>query len=75
MSFKSLNGVFEDTDDPDCAGDGVRRLGGPLESFTESFNKIENQEPCQDSPCPLSFLMESWRTWMFLTELGMVSGG
>ena len=35
--------------------------------------KIEHQEPSQDSTCPLSLFLESWRTWRFLMNLEMVS--
>ena len=42
-------------------------------SFTESFIKIHHKEACQDSTYPPSLFLESWRTWMFLMELEMVS--
>ena len=44
------------------AGDGVRVLKISLESVTESFIKIQHQEPCQDSTFPPSLFLESWRT-------------
>ena len=50
-------------------------LGQPLWSFPESFMKIKHLEPFQDSPCPSSLFLESWRTWRFLTKLELVSGG
>ena len=75
MSFKSFPGVLEVMEVPDKVGDGVRGLGQPLGSFPESFIKIKHLEPCQDSPCPLSPFLESWRTWRFLTKLEMMSGG
>ena len=46
MSFKSLPGVLEDMEVLDKAGNGVRRLGGTLGSFTKNFVKIGAQEPC-----------------------------
>ena len=73
-SSKSFPGVLEDSDVLDGAGDGVRVLKTSLGSFTESFIKIQHQEPCQDSKYPPSHFLESWRTVMFLMELEMVSG-
>ena len=34
---------------------------------------IGHQEACQDSTCPSSLFLGSWRTWRFLTHLVMVS--
>ena len=48
MSSKSFTGVLEDRDVLDGAGDGVRVLRIPLESFAESFIEIHYQEPSQD---------------------------
>ena len=62
LSSKSLTGVLEDRDVLDGAGDGVRVLRIPLESFAESFIKIHYQEPSQDSKCQLSIFLESRRT-------------
>ena len=56
----------------DGAGDGVRVLIISMRSFTESFIKIQHQEPHQDSTYPPSLFLESWRMWMFLMELEMV---
>ena len=61
--------------DHDEAGDGIRRLGEAKGTFPETFGEIKPLEPYQDSPFPLWSLMESWRTWRFLTKLVMVSGG
>ena len=61
-------------DFPDRAGDGVRVVKISLESFTETFIKIQHQEACQDSTFPPSLFMESWMTGMFLVELEMVLG-
>ena len=41
----SLFEVLEDLIDPDKAGDGVRRLGEALGTFTEIFVKIKLLEP------------------------------
>ena len=45
-----------------------------LGSSSESFIKIQHQKPSQDCTYPASHFLESWRTWMFLMELEMVSG-
>ena len=71
--LKSLPRVLNDVDVLDGTGDGVRVLIISIRSFTESFIKIKNQEPCQDSTYPPSLLLESSRTWMSLMELEMVS--
>ena len=71
----SLFEVFVDLMDHDKAGDGVRRLGEAKGTFLETFVKIKPLEPCQASTFSLWSLMESWRTWRFLTKLVMVSGG
>ena len=75
MSFKSLPGVLEDIEVPDQVGNGARGLGQPLGSINETFMKIKHLKPYQDSPCPSSLFLESWKTWRFLTKLKMVSGG
>ena len=58
---------------PDEPGDGVRLEEASLGSFYEVFVKIGHQEPSQESTCPLSHFLESWRTWRFLMNLEMVS--
>ena len=75
MSSKSLPGVLEDMEDPDIPGEGLRWKRTSKRSFPESFMKIGQQKPCQDSTCPPSLFLESWRTWRFLTYLVMVSDG
>ena len=42
---------------------------------SESFMKIGHQKACQDSTCPPSLFLESWRTWRVLMHLVMVSDG
>ena len=70
VSSKSLPGVLKERDVLDGARDGVGVLKISLESFTESFIKIQHHEACQDSIyCPSHFL-ESWRTGLFLMEMG-----
>ena len=49
LSSKSITGVLVDMEVLDLGGDGVRMLGTPTGNFTESFIKIQLQEPCQDS--------------------------
>ena len=46
-------------DDLDGAGDGARVLIISLESFTESFIKIQHQKPHQDSTYPPSLFLVS----------------
>ena len=77
LSLKSLPGVFEGRDFPDGAGDGVRVVKISLESFTETFIKIQHQEHCQDFTYPTSLFLESCRTGIFLikTPLVLVLGG
>ena len=70
LSSKSLPGVLEVPDKP---GVGVRCYGLTFRSFCESFIKIQYQKPCQDSTCPPSLFLESWRTWWFLMNLEVVS--
>jgi len=41
-------------------------------SCCENFFRFQHQEPCHDFTCPPSPFLESWRTWMFLTNLEMV---
>ena len=62
LSSKSPPGVLEDMEAPDKLGDGVRLAGAFYGSFSKIFIKIEHQEPSQDSTCPLSLFLESWRT-------------
>ena len=69
LSSKSLPGVLEVPDKP---GVGVRCYGLTFRSFCESFIKIQYQKPCQDSTCPPSLFLESWRTWWFLMNLEVV---
>ena len=68
-SSKCLPGVLKDVDVFDGAGDGVRVIIISIGSFTESFIKIQQQEPPQDSTCHPSVFLESWRTWMIVMEL------
>ena len=42
------------------------------DNHREICTKIEDQEPCQDSSCPPSLFLESWRTWRYLMDLTMV---
>ena len=42
-------------------------------NFHQIFIKFGHQEPSHDSTCPISLLLESWRTWRFLMTLEMVS--
>ena len=72
LSSKSLPGVLEDMEVPDKPGVGVRCYGLTFRSFCESFIKIQYQKPCQDSTCPPSLFLESWRTWWFLMNLEVV---
>ena len=65
VSLKSLPGVFVGRDFPDGAGDGVRVVKISLESFTETFIKIQHQEHCQDFTYPTSLFLESCRTGIF----------
>ena len=58
---------------PDEPGDGVIWHVSILRSYCENFINIQHQEPCQDSTCPPSPFLESWRTWRFVTNLEMVS--
>ena len=74
MSSKCLPGVLKDVDVFDGAGDGVRVIIISIGSFTKSFNNIQLQEPHQDSTYHPSVFLESWRTWMIVMELVMVSG-
>ena len=60
---------MEISDEP---GDSVIHEGASIGSFCESYIKIQLQEPCQDSTCPLSLFLESWRTCRFLMNLEMV---
>ena len=60
---------------PDAPGDGVRLKRTSYRSFPESFMKIGHEKSCQDSTCPPSLFLESWRTWRFLMHLVMVSDG
>ena len=45
---------------------------------SEAYLKVSSrsnmhQKPCQDSTCPPSLFLESWRTWRFLINLEVVS--
>ena len=73
LSSKSLPGVMEDKEVPDERGVGVRYQRSSFRSFCESFIKIQHQEPCQDSSCPPSLFLESWRSFRFLMNMELVS--
>ena len=75
LSSKFLPGVLEDMEVPDAPGDGLRWKRTFKRSFPESFIKIGHQKPCQDSTCPPSLSLESWRTWRFLMVLDMIPEG
>ena len=90
ISSTSLPEALEDRDVLDGARDGVRvykiSIGGgggdgvkvvkiSQGSFTDSFTKIQHQKPSQDSTYHPSLFLESWRTWRFLMDLVMESGG
>ena len=60
---------------PETLGDGVKRVEPSPGMFPASLKLIGWQKACQDSSCPPRFLLESWRTWMFLRHLEMVSKG
>ena len=75
LSSKSLPGVLEDKDVPETLGDGVKRVVTSQGKFPASLTMIGLEKACQDSSCPPSLLLESWRTWMFLKHLEMVSEG
>ena len=68
----SSSGVL---DVPETLGDGVGRVEASLGMFLASLKMIGWQKACQDSSCPPSLLLESWRTWMFLRHLEMVLEG
>ena len=53
----------------DGARDGVRVLKISLESFKESFIKIQHHEACQDSIYRPSLFLESLRTGMLLMDI------
>ena len=57
---------------PSC---GVKRSMLVPRMFGENFMKIGALKGHQDSTCPPSVLLESWRTWMFLRHLELVSKG
>ena len=75
LSSKCPPGVLEDMEVPDTPPCGVKRSNMVLGMFCESFMTIGALKGRQDSSCPPSVLLESWRTWMFLTHLEMVSRG
>ena len=56
-------------------GDGVGRVETSLGMFPASLTMIGSEKACQDSSCPPSLLLESWRTKMFLRYLEMVLEG
>ena len=60
---------------PDTPPGGVKRSNLVLRMFGENFMKIGALKGHQDSTCPPSVLLESWRTWMFLRHLELVSKG
>ena len=68
----SSSGVL---DVPETLGDGVGRVETSLGVFLASLKMIGWEKACQDSSCPPSLLLESWRTWMFLRHLELVSKG
>ena len=55
---------------PSC---GVKRSMLVPRMFGENFMKIGALKGRQDSTCPPSILLESWRTWRFLIPLLVVS--
>jgi len=58
---------------PDTPPGGVKRSNLVLRMFGENFMKIGALKGHQDSTCPPSVLLESWRTWRFLIPLLVVS--
>ena len=58
---------------PGKPGDGVIWHVSTLRYSCENFIQIQHQEPNQDSTCPPSPFLESWRTWRLLTNPEMVS--
>ena len=73
LSSKTPAGVLEDMDVPDTLGDGVKSLERWPETLCVIFKMIGHVEVSQDSACPPRLQQESWRTWMFLTHLELVS--
>ena len=73
LSSKFPPGVLEDMVDPNTPPCGVKRSNLVLRMFGESFMKIGALKGHQDSTCPPSVLLESWRTWRFLIPLLVVS--
>ena len=58
---------------PDTPPGGVKRSNLVLRMFGENFMKIGALKGRQDSTCPPSVLLESWRTWRFLINLEVES--
>ena len=56
-----------DMEVPDTPPGGVKRSNLVLRMFGENFMKIGALKGHQDSTCPPSVFLESWRTWRFLT--------
>ena len=73
LSSKSLPWVLEDMEVPDKTVDGVLWHVSTLWLYCENFIQIQYQEACQDSTCPPSPFLESFRTWWYLMNLEMVS--
>ena len=66
LTSKFPPGVLEDKDVPETLGDGVLRVNIYQGMFPASLTMIGREKACQDSFCPPSLLLESWRTRMFL---------
>ena len=75
LSSKSPPGVLEDKDIPETLGDRTIRVETSQGMFAASLKMIGWQKACQDSFCPPSFFLESWRTRMFLRHFEMVLEG
>ena len=73
LSSKTPTGVLEDMDIPDTLGDDEKLLERWIETVCVNFKMIGHVEVSQDYACPPRLQQESWRTWMFLTHLEMVS--
>ena len=73
MSLKSNPGVLEDRLVPDTIDIGVNMLRYVLWSNTVNFINFWVEKVHQDSLCPRSPTLESWRTGWFLIPLTLVS--
>ena len=73
MSSKSNPGVLEDRLVPDTVDIGVNMLRYVLWSNTVNFINFWVEKVHQDSLCPRSPTLESWRTGWFLIPLTLVS--